>query len=201
MALMTIQSKLHVLRPLNAYGWSKHVFDRWAIRHQSEAPRQWVGLKFFNVYGPNKYHKGEMQSIIAKNFSRIRDGGAMKLFRSYRPDYVDGGQLRDFVYVRDCVDVIEWLLNNPEICGIFNLGSGIARSWLDLAHTLFAAAHREPKIEFVDMPVDIRERYQYRTQARMNKLRDAGYTGTSTQLEDGVCDYVSKYLATSDPYR
>ena len=192
------------LRPLNAYGWSKHVVDRRIARllaSQAPLPPQCVGLKFFNVYGPNEYHKGSMRSVVAQNFARARQGEPIRLFRSYRPQYPDGGQLRDFIYVRDCVDVILWLLEHPRVSGLFNVGTGQARSWLDLASALFQALGRERSVEFIDMPEGMREKYQYRTEARMQHLRSAGYSRAFTALEDGVADYVQKFLASSDPYR
>jgi ADP-L-glycero-D-manno-heptose 6-epimerase len=192
------------LRPLNAYGWSKHVVDRrlarW-VEAGATLPPQWVGLKFFNVYGPNEYHKGSMQSVVAKNYSVVRDGRPLRLFRSYRAEYADGGQLRDFIYVRDCVDVVLWLLDNPQVSGLFNLGTGQARSWLDLAKALFAATGQAPAIEFIDMPPTLIEKYQYFTQARMDRLRSAGYQRPFTSLEEGIADYVRHYLAADDPYR
>jgi ADP-L-glycero-D-manno-heptose 6-epimerase len=192
------------LRPLNAYGWSKHVVDRRIARllqQGAKLPPQWVGLKFFNVYGPNEYHKGSMQSVIARNFASVQRGEPMRLFRSYRPQYADGGQLRDFIYVRDCVDVVMWLLEHPSVSGVFNVGTGQARSWLDLAHALLAACGRDRSVEFVDMPATLVKKYQYFTQARMERLRNAGYTRPFTSLEEGVSQYVKGYLATSDPYR
>jgi ADP-L-glycero-D-manno-heptose 6-epimerase len=192
------------LRPLNAYGWSKHLIDRRIARlaeRSSPLPPQWVGLKFFNVYGPNEYHKGSMQSVIAKNYARIRDGQSLHLFRSRHPDYPDGGQLRDFIYVDDCVDVIRWLLSQPQVCGVFNLGTGKARTWLDLAHALFDAAERPRNIEFTDMPAPLADKYQYFTEARMGRLREAGYDRPFTSLEEGISKYVRNYLATEDPYR
>jgi ADP-L-glycero-D-manno-heptose 6-epimerase len=192
------------LRPLNAYGWSKLVVDRRIARlaqKKAALPPQWVGLKFFNVYGPNEYHKGGMKSVIAKNFADVRDGVPLRLFRSHRPDYADGGQLRDFVYVKDCVDVIVWMLDHPRVSGIFNLGTGKARSWLDLADALFSATGQVKKVEFVEMPQELIEKYQYFTQAQVNRLRAAGYDQSFTSLENGVADYVRNFLATSDPYR
>jgi ADP-L-glycero-D-manno-heptose 6-epimerase len=191
------------LRPLNAYGWSKHLVDRRVARlaeTSSPLPPQWVGLKFFNVYGPNEYHKGSMQSVIAKNYARVHDGQALSLFRSRRPDYPDGGQLRDFIYVQDCVDVILWLLDRPHVCGLFNLGTGKARTWLDLANALFNAAERPRKIEFTDMPESLADQYQYFTEAPMGRLRQAGYDRPFTSLEEGISTYVRNYLATDDPY-
>jgi ADP-L-glycero-D-manno-heptose 6-epimerase len=153
------------------------------------------------VYGPNEYHKGSMKSVIAQNYSRITSSEPLKLFKSYRSEYKDGGQLRDFVFVNDCVDVMLWLLDNPQVSGLFNLGTGKARSWLDLGNALFAAAMLQPKIEFIDMPEQLREKYQYFTEAKVDRLRAAGYSKPMTSLEDGVKEYVRKYLAAKDPYR
>jgi ADP-L-glycero-D-manno-heptose 6-epimerase len=141
-----------------------------------------------------------MQSVIARNFARARDGEPLQLFRSYRSDYADGGQLRDFIYVRDCVDVVEWLLAEPGVSGLFNVGSGQARSWLDLAGALFAACNLPRSVQFIDMPAELQSRYQYHTEARVQRLRDAGYRRPFTALEDGVADYVGRYLSAADPY-
>ncbi len=195
---------LAALRPLNAYGWSKHLVDRRLARlaaRGSGLPPQWVGLKFFNVYGPNEYHKGSMQSVIAKNHAQVRNGEPLRLFRSHQPGYGDGGQLRDFIYVRDCVDVMLWLLAHEEVSGLFNVGTGMARSWLDLAAALCVASDRPLAVEFIDMPMALRQKYQYFTEARMERLRAAGYDRAFTSLEDGVADYVHRYLAADDPYR
>ncbi len=192
------------LRPLNAYGWSKQVVDRRIARLHAQRrplPPQYVGLKFFNVYGPNEYHKGGMQSVIALNTGRVLAGESLRLFRSYRPDYTDGGQLRDFIYVRDCVDVIVWLLSQPHVSGLFNVGTGQARSWLDLAHAMFKAFDKPPNIDFIDMPPPLVEKYQYVTEARMHRLRDAGYAKPMTALEAGIEDYVRSYLSREDAYR
>jgi ADP-L-glycero-D-manno-heptose 6-epimerase len=192
------------LRPLNAYGWSKHVVDRRIARLAETGrplPPQWVGLKFFNVYGPNEYHKGSMQSLVAKNYAVVRSGQPLRLFRSYRRDYADGGQFRDFVYVEDCVDVVLWLLDHPEVSGLFNLGTGKARTWLDLARALCDAAEGAREIEFIDMPPALIKKYQYFTEARVDKLRSAGYDRPFTSLEDGISKYIRNYLATDDPYR
>lgn len=192
------------LRPLNAYGWSKHVVDRRVARMAEQGtplPPQWVGLKFFNVYGPNEYHKGSMRSVVASSFAGVRAGEPMRLFKSYRPEYADGGQLRDFIYVQDCVDVILWLLEHPQVSGLFNVGTGKARTWLDLAHALLRACGREPAVEFVAMPATLMQKYQYFTEARMERLRRAGYDRAFTSLEEGVRQYVQSYLATPDPYR
>ncbi len=200
----TSTDALAKLRPLNAYGWSKHVVDRRFARLTAlgrALPPHWVGLKFFNVYGPNEYHKGSMQSLIAKSYPQVRDGKPLCLFRSYRREYTDGGQLRDFVYVRDCVEVVLWLLDHREVSGLFNMGTGRARSWLDLAHALFAAAGRPPAIEYIEMPPALIDKYQYFTEAHMHRLRVAGYRHAFTSLEDGIGDYVRHYLATSDRYR
>lgn len=192
------------LRPLNAYGWSKHVVDRRIARLHERGeplPPQWVGLKFFNVYGPNEYHKGAMQSLVARCYPAARSGESIRLFRSYDVRYVDGGQLRDFVYVDDCIAVILWLLDNPSVCGLFNVGTGVARSWLDLATAMFAACRRERAIEFIDMPPTMVDKYQYFTQARVERLRSAGYTRSFASLEAGVSEYIQRYLATEDRHR
>jgi len=191
------------LRPLNAYGWSKHLFDRWVARqveHGAPCPPQWAGLKFFNVYGPNEYHKEGQVSVVLKNFRELAAGGPAVLFRSHHPEYADGGQLRDFVWVGDCVEVMLWLADNPAVSGLFNLGTGKARSFADLAGALFAALGRAPDIRFVDTPEAIRDRYQYFTQAEMSRLRAAGYARPFTALEDGVAAYVRDYLTAGDPY-
>jgi ADP-L-glycero-D-manno-heptose 6-epimerase len=196
-------ASLTSLRPLNAYGWSKALFDQFAAREAGEgrAPPQWVGLKFFNVYGPNEGHKGPMRSLVSQMWPDVSAGGAVKLFRSYRDDCPDGGQRRDFVDVGDAVRAVDWLIANPTVSGLFNLGSGQARTFNDLAAAVFKSAGREPRIEYVDMPPALRDRYQYSTEARMERLRAAGYTGASTGLEEGVAGYVSRYLAAADPYR
>jgi len=196
-------ASLQALRPLNAYGWSKALFDLYAVReaHRGHAPVQWAGLKFFNVYGPNEDHKDGMKSVVAQIWPRVAAGEGVKLFKSHHPDYEDGGQLRDFVYVRDAVDVIAWLAGNPAVNGVFNLGSGHARSFRDLAVATFEAVNRAPDITYIDMPEVLRGKYQYYTQADMSRLRAAGYDAPMTALEDGVADYVAGYLNTDDPYR
>jgi ADP-L-glycero-D-manno-heptose 6-epimerase len=191
------------LRPMNAYGWSKHAFDRRVARIVSEngpSPPHWAGLKFFNVYGPNEYHKGGMISVALKNFREISDSGKAVLFRSHNPDYPDGGQKRDFVWVGDCVDIALWLANHPSTQGIFNVGTGEARTFEDLARSVFRAMGRDADIEFVETPEAIRDRYQYFTQADMSRLRNAGYSRPSTSLEDGVGQYIRDYLMAADPY-
>ena len=181
------------LKPLNPYGESKNDFDQWALA-QAEKPYFWAGLKFFNVYGPNEYHKGRMASVVLHAFRQIRDTGGMKLFRSHRPDYKDGEQLRDFVYVKDVCDVCLFLMEHRKHSGIYNLGSGKARTFLDLARAVFAALGKDEKIEFIDTPADIRDKYQYYTEANMAKLRGIGYDKPFTSLEEGVGDYVTNYL-------
>jgi len=197
-------SALALLRPLNGYGWSKHLFDRWIaaeLARGSARPRQWAGLKFFNVYGPNEYHKGAMRSVIAHKYPLAAAGKAVTLFRSERPDVPDGDQKRDFVYVRDCVEVVLWLLDHPNVNGLFNLGTGEARSFADLARALCAALGQPARIEYIDMPPAVGVHYQYFTEARMERLRKAGYTRPFTSLEDGVREYVQRYLSQPDPYR
>lgn len=192
------------LRPLNAYGWSKHVFDRWVARRVAEgwpSPPHWAGLKFFNVYGPNEYHKAGQASVAWHLFGQIGRGEPARLFRSHRPDYVDGGQLRDFVHVDDCVAVLRWLAGQPEVSGLFNVGSGRARSFLDLATGVYEALGQEPRIEFVPTPEAIREKYQYFTEARMERLRASGFERNSLSLEEGLRRYVQNFLAAVDPYR
>ena len=182
-------------RPLNPYGASKNDFDNWALA-QPEKPYFWAGLKFFNVYGPNEYHKGRMASVMLHAFRQIQQHGSMTLFRSHHPDYADGGQMRDFVYVKDVVEVCFFLLNHRKNPGIYNLGSGQARTFMDLALNVFDALGRTADIQFKDTPEDIRDKYQYFTQADMSKLVGIGYTRPFTALEDGIRDYVQQYLAT-----
>jgi ADP-L-glycero-D-manno-heptose 6-epimerase len=191
------------LRPLNAYGWSKAMFDLYAARNaaRNRKPPQWVGLKFFNVYGPNEYHKGAMKSVVAQIWPQVQAGERVRLFKSHHPDYADGGQLRDFVYVRDAAEVIAWLIATPHVEGVYNLGSGQARSFLDLATATCAAAGRACEVEYRDMPEALRDRYQYFTQADISRLKSVGYTQDFMSLESGVGDYVERYLSNSDPYR
>ncbi len=194
---------LSALRPLNAYGYSKFLFDQYAARQAGTrtAPTQWAGLKFFNVYGPNEDHKGGMKSVVAQIWPKIEADQPVTLFRSHNPNYADGGQMRDFVFVDDIVDMVDWLLDTPEVSGVFNAGSGQARSFLDLANATFAAAGREPRIDYVDTPESIRDQYQYFTEARMERVRAAGFAGQATPLEEGVRRYVQDFLAAADPYR
>lgn len=187
------EAKIPELKPLNPYGDSKNDFDKWALS-QGLTPPKWVGFKFFNVYGPNEFHKGRMASVIFHAFNQIRDKGKVKLFRSHRPDYSDGGQLRDFVYVKDVVEVLYFAHQNAVRSGIYNLGSGKARTFLDLANATFKALGKTPDIEFIDTPADIRDKYQYFTEANMDKLIAQGYARPFVTLEEGVQDYVTNYL-------
>ncbi|HEY0901899.1 MAG TPA: ADP-glyceromanno-heptose 6-epimerase [Micavibrio sp.] len=197
------------LRPLNPYGWSKHLFDRRVARllaDQKEGravkvPPQWAGLKFFNVYGPHEYHKGDMMSVACKLFPQIMAGKTARLFKSAHPDYQDGGQMRDFVYVDDCVDIMLWLYQNKGVNGLFNVGSGVARSFKDLAEACYSALGQAPKIEYIDMPDHLKTKYQYFTQASMDKLRAAGYSKPITTLEDGVRAYMQDYMVKADQYK
>jgi ADP-L-glycero-D-manno-heptose 6-epimerase len=195
---------LSALRPLNLYGWSKLVFDRRVadmLARGVPSPPQWAGLRFFNVYGPNEYHKGRMASVVYHKFNEVAGGGPARLFRSDRAGIADGEQKRDFVHVDDCVNVMLWLLDNPQVSGLFNVGSGQARSFLDLVRAMFAAMGQNDRIEFVDMPADLHGKYQYFTEAPLNRLRAAGYAAPMTRLEDGVASYVRDYLMQPDPHR
>lgn len=192
------------LRPLNPYGWSKLLFDKFVaneVAQKNPTPPQYAGLKFFNVYGPNEYHKGSMKSVIAHMHPLAAAGKTVMLFRSHHPDYRDGEQKRDFIYVNDCVDVVLWLLASPKVNGLFNVGTGTARTFLDLAKSLFLALNREADIGFRDTPSEIREKYQYFTQANVSNLRTAGYVKPFTTLEAGVADYVTRFLNADDSYR
>jgi ADP-L-glycero-D-manno-heptose 6-epimerase len=192
------------LKPMNLYGWSKHLFDQMLLErvaNKGRLPPQWAGLKFFNVFGPNEYHKGEMMSLVAKRFDDARNGRTVKLFKSHRAGIEDGDQRRDFIWVDDAVAVVRWLLDSPAVSGLFNVGTGKARSFRDLVTALFRALGREPKIEYVDMPASIRDQYQYFTEAELGSLRRAGYNAGFTPLEEGVKQYVTRYLDTSDRYR
>ncbi|MBL0328479.1 MAG: ADP-glyceromanno-heptose 6-epimerase [Bacteroidetes bacterium] len=187
------------LKPLNPYGDSKNDFDKWALL-QEKKPYFWVGLKFFNVYGPNEFHKGRMASVIMHAFNQIQEKGSVKLFRSHNPKFKDGEQLRDFVYVKDVVEVCHFLLHHRKDSGIYNLGSGKARTFLDLVKNTFAGVDKTPQIEFVDTPIDIRDKYQYFTEANMTKLKSIGYSKPFHTLEEGVKDYVKNYLVGKKYY-
>jgi len=195
---------LKTLRPMNLYGWSKHLFDL-AVAGRFEAaekmPPQWVGLKFFNVFGPNEYHKGAMASVLARRFDDIKAGRAVKLFKSHRDGIADGDQRRDFIYVDDVVRVIMWLLSRRSVSGLFNVGTGAARSFRDLMLAAYAALGERPNIEYIDMPQEIRGSYQYFTEATVDRLRAAGYNGGFTSLEDAVSTYVKGFLDQADRYR
>lgn len=194
---------LNALRPLNAYGWSKALFDRMvysAVESGKPCPPQYAGLKFFNVYGPNEYHKGGQKSVVAHIFPRVKANETVELFKSYRPDIRDGEQLRDFVWVGDCVRVVLWLLKHPDVSGLFNVGTGKARSFYDLATATFKAMNLTPRIGFKEMPETLRDKYQYYTQADLTALRQAGFNEPMTDLEEGIRQYVQNYLNTEDPY-
>ena len=184
------------LRPINMYGYSKQLLDLWVLRNGLE--KKVAGIKFFNVFGPNEYHKGDMRSVIHKSFEQIRRTGKVKLFKSYRSDFRDGEQKRDFIYVKDCVKVIWWLLNNREITGIFNLGTGHARTWNDLVKAVFASMDLRPEIEYIEMPESIRNQYQYFTEAKMDKLLALNDSIQFSMLEDAVSDYVINYLRKNE---
>lgn len=191
------------LKPLNKYGYSKQLSDEWILK-QKKKPKVWFGVKFFNVFGPNEYHKGKMSSVVFQSFNQIRDVGEVKLFKSHRPDFKDGEQLRDFVYVKDVVramiELIEAGKKKPSLSGIYNLGTGEARSFLDLAKATFASMDKEARIIFFDMPAELQNQYQYFTQADMSKLKKALPKFKFMKLEDAVDDYVRNYLAQPDPY-
>ena len=186
------EAGLDKLGPLNIYGYSKQMFDLWAIR--AGLLKRIVGLKYFNVFGPNEYHKGEMRSFVVKAFEQINAAGKVGLFKSHRPDYADGEQKRDFLYIKDAVDMTLFFLDNRKIAGLFNIGTGAARTWNDLANATFAAMNKEPNIEYIPMPEKLRDRYQYFTQADITKLGTAGYKKEPTSLEDAIKDYVQNYL-------
>ncbi len=200
------EAYLSKLRPLNPYGWSKHVFDRFALGsvkgREKAAPPRWAGLKFFNVYGPNEYHKGGQRSVAAQLYEQIKEQGAARLFRSDNPDYADGEQLRDFVWVGDCVAVVLWALKTPEApSDLYNVGSGLARSFHDKTKIMFAELGRNANVEFIDLPANLRGKYQYYTCASLSKLRAAGFSGEMTTLEEGLRLYVRDYLENEDRFR
>ena len=186
------ENELDKLRPLNMYGYSKQMFDLWA--KQEGVLREAVGLKFFNVFGPNEYHKGEMRSVVSKAFEQVKSTGIIKLFKSYRPDYKDGEQRRDFIYIKDAVEMVVFFFENRNVNGIYNVGSGEANTWNDLAYAIFRSMQIEPRIEYVEMPQTIREKYQYYTCAVVSKIKSSGYTGRNTPLQQGVEDYIKNYL-------
>lgn len=181
-----------LLRPLNAYGYSKQIFDLWALKNGFLD--KIVGLKYFNVYGPGEWHKGEMRSMVLKAYEQIKKDKKIKLFKSYNTLYKDGEQLRDFIYVKDAVEMTIFFLEKTELNGIFNVGTGIARSWNDLANAVFSALRMQPEIEYIDMPEEIKNKYQYFTKAEMTKLKSAGYNNPTFSLEDAVRDYILNYL-------
>jgi len=196
--------RLRLLRPMNLYGWSKHLFDQALIARKlrgDKLPPQWAGLKFFNVFGPNEYHKGKMASVLARIFDEAKAGKTVKLFKSHKAGIADGDQRRDFIYVEDVVAVVRWLLESPRVSGLFNVGTGQARSFREMIEAMFAALNRAPKIEYIDMPESIRGQYQYFTQSEIGRLRAAGYNAGFTPLEDAVTRYVSHYLDREDRYR
>lgn len=190
--------KISKLKPINMYGYSKQLFDLWVLKNKLE--NKIAGIKFFNVFGPNEYHKEEMTSVIFKAFHQIKETGKVRLFKSYKKEYPDGGQMRDFVYVKDCLDVMWWLFNNKKVNGIFNLGTGKARTWNDLIAAVFAAMGRKNNIQYIEMPESLRDQYQYFTEAQMNKLKAVGCPVEFSSLEDSVRDYVVNYLQQADQY-
>ncbi|NEX14179.1 MAG: ADP-glyceromanno-heptose 6-epimerase [Prosthecochloris sp.] len=192
------KTEIQSLRPLNMYGYSKQLLDLWMLKNG--LLRTSAGLKFFNVYGPNEYHKDDMSSVVFKAFHQIQENGKVKLFQSHRKDFEHGEQMRDFIYIKDCTAIMLWLLENPSINGIFNVGTGKARSFKDLVTATFSALELDPEISYIPMPENLRDKYQYFTQAEMNRLRASGYTTPLTSLEDGVRDYVCNYLDSSVPY-
>ena len=197
-------SALKALRPMNLYGWSKHLFDLAVASRAARGdrlPPQWAGLKFFNVFGPNEYHKGTMASVLARRFDDIKAGRAVQLFKSHREGIADGDQRRDFIYVDDVVRVMTWLLATPQVCGLFNVGTGRARSFKDVMSAAYAALGARPNIEYIDMPEQIRGSYQYFTEGEVDRLTGAGYNGGFTALEDAVGLYVKGFLNTADPFR
>lgn len=190
--------KTKSLRPLNPYGQSKLDFDQWVLKNGYE--KTLVGFRFFNVYGPNEYHKGHMQSMVRKGFEQVMKEGKLRLFKSYKKEYADGGQLRDFIYVKDVVDVMVWFFEHPKTAGIFNLGSGKAESWNDLAHAIFKACGKPPAIEYIEMPDNLKNQYQYFTKADLTKLTTTGCPARFSDLDSGVADYIKNYLSKPDPY-
>jgi ADP-L-glycero-D-manno-heptose 6-epimerase len=198
------ESYLSQLQPLNLYGWSKALFDRWVARTVAQGgstPPQWVGLKFFNVYGPNEYHKGAQQSIIPQLFKALTEKGSLSLFKSHNPQWKDGDQSRDFIWIEDCLDIILWVCANPSVSGLLNVGSGESRSFREVAEAVFSAVGKRVPIEYKDMPLPLVSQYQYFTKADLSRLRQRGYRGTMTSLEEGVRAYITDYLMTENLYR
>tara|TARA_B110000238_G_C16081672_1_gene419737 strand:+ start:55 stop:1023 length:969 start_codon:yes stop_codon:yes gene_type:complete len=196
-------SEKQTYKPLNIYGLSKYLFDRYVIKQNKRGicPPQWVGLKFFNVYGPNEYHKGNMQSVVKHAVDQYNKYGKVKLFKSYNDEYIDGQQTRDFIYVDDCVQLINWLIEHKNISGIYNCGTSIERTFEDLVKAMFKSINITPKIEYIDMPENLRNQYQYYTRANMDKIREKGYNIKSLTLEEGVNKYVKNYLLAKDKYK
>jgi ADP-L-glycero-D-manno-heptose 6-epimerase len=191
-------------KPMNLYGWSKHLFDLALadrVEKKEKLPPQWAGCKFFNVFGPNEYHKGAMMSLVAKRFDDAKAGKPIRLFKSHREGFADGAQSRDFIYVEDAVSVVRWLLDSPKVSGIFNVGTGKTRSFKDLIGAMYAAIGRPPEIEYIEMPAEIRDTYQYFTQAEVANLQRAGYNAGFAPLEDSVRRYVTQFLNREDRYR
>ncbi|MBW8035825.1 MAG: ADP-glyceromanno-heptose 6-epimerase [Planctomycetes bacterium] len=190
------EKKLEELLPLNMYGYSKQMFDLWTKK--TGLIDSIAGLKYFNVFGPNEYHKGKMRSFVIKAFQQIGESGEVKLFKSHHPDYADGEQLRDFLYIKDCVDMTLFFLDNPDVNGIFNIGTGKAKSWNDLVNAVFCAMDKKPNIEYIPMPEELQGKYQYFTQADITKLQNAGYDKEQTTLEEAIKDYVQNYLQNDE---
>jgi len=186
------EKEIELLKPLNMYGYSKQLFDLWAQR--TGLLQQIAGLKYFNVFGPNEYHKGNMQSFCLKAFKQINNEGIVRLFKSYEPEYKDGEQVRDFIYIKDAVDMTLFFMDNPKLCGLFNVGTGKPRTWNDLVTAVFAAMGKKPNIEYIEMPDSIRYQYQYYTCADISKIRNAGYNKETISLEDSIKDYIQNYL-------
>lgn len=193
------ENQLVQFRPLNPYGQSKHDFDLWAVS-QDDKPFYWCGLKFFNVYGPNEYHKGRMASVVYHSFRQISDTNCMCLFKSHHPDFKDGEQKRDFIYIKDLINVLYWLMHHRKDCGIYNLGTGKAETFLELTESVFAVMGKELNISYIDTPEDIRDKYQYFTEASIGKLRSIGYKAPFVSLKEGIQDYIEHYLANNTYY-
>jgi ADP-L-glycero-D-manno-heptose 6-epimerase len=187
------------LKPLNPYGWSKHIFDKWVLK-QEKTPPSWIGLKFFNVYGPNEYHKGQMSSVIFHAFKQVKKNGTIRLFKSHRKEFSDGEQKRDFIYIKDVVDIINFLLKKNVASGIYNIGTGKAQSFNSLAQAVFHSMSKNAHIQYFDMPKYIKNQYQYFTEARIDKIKNVGYNKKFNDLKAGIRDYIQSYLNTDEPY-